>query len=69
MLAGKNYPETFRLLNEAIKTSPYDPRYVETLAYYYLQTHQPDMAKQVIEQGFERGVNSRGLQGLYQQVR
>jgi tetratricopeptide (TPR) repeat protein len=69
LLAEKNYPETFRLLNLAIQADPYNPRYVETLAYYYVQTGQADLAKKIIEQGFERGVASPGIQGLYQQLR
>ncbi len=69
MLAGKNYPETFRLLHLAIKADPYNPRMVETLAYYYIQTRQHGLAKKVIEQGFERGVNSQGIQNMYRQLR
>ncbi len=66
--AGKNYPETFRLLNLAIQADPYNPRYPQTLAYYYLQTRQADLAKKVIEQAFERGVSSPDLQALYRQI-
>ena len=69
MLAGKNIPETFRLLQQAIAADPYNPRYVQTLAYYYMQTRQTDLAKKVIEQGFARGINTRELQGMYQQLR
>jgi Flp pilus assembly protein TadD len=69
LLAGKNYPETFRLLQVAIDADPYNPRYVQTLAYYYLQTGQTRLARFVIEQGFQRGVNSQGIQTLYQRVR
>jgi len=68
MMAGKNYPECFRLLNAAIEAAPYDPRLVQTLAYYYIQTRQYGLAKRVIEQAFERGVNSSDLQTLYQQL-
>ena len=69
MLADKNYPETFRLLNLAIKSDPYNPRYVQTLAFYYLQTRQNDLAKKVIEQAFARGVNSSEIQSMYRQLR
>ncbi len=68
LLAAKNIPETFRLLQQAIQNDPYNPRYVQTLAYYYLQTRQPDLAKKVIEQGLQRGVNSPELQNLYRQT-
>jgi len=68
MMAGKNYPECFRLLNSAIESDPHNPRLVQTLAYYYIQTRQHDLAKKVIKQGFERGVNSSDLQALYQQL-
>ena len=69
MMAGKNYPETFRLLNLAIEVDPTNPRLVHTLAYYYIQTRQYSMAKQVLEQGFERGVNSAEIQSMYRQLR
>ena len=69
MLAEKNYPETFRLLNLAIKSDPYNPRYVQTLAYYYIQTRQNDLAKKVIEQAVQRGVNSADIQSMYRQLR
>ena len=69
MQAGKNYQETFRLLNLAIKADPYNPRYVQTLAYYYMQTRQPDLAKKVLEHAFERGLHTPELQNLYQQLR
>jgi Flp pilus assembly protein TadD len=69
LMAGKNYPECFRLLDQAIKADPYNPRYVQTLAFYYVQTRQPDLAKKVIEQGFERGVNSAEIQSMYRQLR
>jgi Flp pilus assembly protein TadD len=68
MKAGKDYPETFRLLQVAIDADPYNPRYVQTLAFYYMQTGQTALAKRVIEQGFERGVNSREIQSMYQQL-
>lgn len=60
--------ETFRLLEHAIKQDPYNPRYVQTLAFYYLQNRQFDDAKRVLEQGFERGVNSRDMQIMYRQL-
>ena len=69
MMAGKNYPETFRLLAQAIDAAPYNPRYVQTLAFYYIQTRQMGLARQVIEQGFGRGVNSPEIQSLYRQLR
>lgn len=69
MLAGKNYPETFRLLNEAIKADPYNPRTVQTLAFYYMKTRQPNLARKVIKQAFERGVRTPELTGIYQQLR
>jgi Flp pilus assembly protein TadD len=69
LVAEKNLPETIRLLNQAIQSDPYNPRYVQTLAYYYMQTRQYDLAKRVIEQGFERGVNTREIQNMYQQLR
>jgi tetratricopeptide (TPR) repeat protein len=68
LLAEKNIPETFRLLNAAIEADPYNPRYVETLAYYYIQTRQPDLARKVIEQAFARRVSSPGIQSLYGQL-
>lgn len=68
MLAGKNYPETFRLLNEAIKVDPYNARLVETLAYYYMQTRQVGLAKKVLEEALQRGVSSTGIQSMYRQL-
>ena len=67
--AERDYPETFRLLNLAVKSDPYNPRYVQTLAFYYLQTRQNDLAKKVIEQAFARGVNSSEIQSMYRQLR
>lgn len=69
LVATTNIPETFRLLQQAIDADPYNPRYVQTLAYYYMQTRQPALAKRVIEQAFQRGVSTRELQGMYQQLR
>ncbi|MFA7369484.1 MAG: ammonia-forming cytochrome c nitrite reductase subunit c552, partial [Kiritimatiellales bacterium] len=69
MLAGKNYPETFRLLNLAIQSDPYNPRYVQTLAFYYMQTRQTDLAKKVIQQARERGVSSPDIEAMRQQIR
>ncbi|QHI70649.1 tetratricopeptide repeat protein [Tichowtungia aerotolerans] len=68
LVSNKNMPETFRLLRAAIEADPYNPRHVETLAYYYMQTRQPDLAKKIIEQAFERGVTSPGLQSMYGQI-
>ena len=67
--AGRDYTETFRLLDVAIQNDPQNPRYVQTLAFYYIKVRQPDLARRVIEQGFERGVNSREIQSMYQQLR
>ncbi len=69
LLAGTNYPECFRLLHQAIKADPYNPRTVHTLAFYYMQTRQIGLAKKVIEQGFERGVNSAEIQNIYRSLR
>jgi Flp pilus assembly protein TadD len=69
LLADTDIVETFRLLNRAIELDPYNPRYVETLAYYYMQTRQPGPAKKIIEQAFQRGMDSRDLQIMYQQLR
>ncbi|MBM4152965.1 MAG: ammonia-forming cytochrome c nitrite reductase subunit c552, partial [Kiritimatiellaceae bacterium] len=69
LLAGKNYPETFRLLHQAIQLDPYNPRYVQTLAYYYINTRQADLAKRTLEQAFQRGLVTPELQGMYQQLR
>jgi tetratricopeptide (TPR) repeat protein len=66
--AGKDYPETFRLLNLAIKADPYNPRYVETLVFYYMQTRQADLARKAIEDAYRRGASSEQLQGMYQQL-
>lgn len=68
ILADKDRSETFRLLKHAVKQDPYNPRYVHTLAYYYIQARQLDNAKTVIEEGLERGVNSRDIQVMYQQL-
>lgn len=69
MLAGKNIPETFRLLQQAIQNDPYNPRYVQTLAFYYMQTRQPDLAKKIIQQARERGVSSPDIEAIRQQIR
>ena len=71
LLAGQGdarAEETFRLLQQAIKHDPYNPRYVHTLAYYYLQDGRFQDARQVLEEGFRRGVNSPDLQLMYQQL-
>ena len=68
MKAGKNYPECFRLLNIAIEADPYNTRYIETLAYYYMQTRQADLAKKILEQATERGANSRDIQSMIRQL-
>ena len=68
MKAEKDYPECFRLLQTAIQADPYNPRYVESLVYYYLQTRQINLAKQTIKQAFERGVSSPGIHSMYQQL-
>lgn len=65
---GDDYSETYQLLKHAIKQDPNNPRYIHTLAYYYMQNHHFDNAKQVLEEGFGRGVNSRDLQILYRQL-
>jgi tetratricopeptide (TPR) repeat protein len=69
MLAGKNYPETFRLLRLAIENDPYNPRYVQTLAYYYIQTRQTDLAKKTLQQARARGVTSPDIEMLIRQLR
>ena len=38
------------------------------LGIYYLQDRQFDDAKRVLEEGFERGVNSRDMQIMYRQL-
>ena len=48
LVSKKNMPETFRLLNQAIQTAPQNPRYVQTLAFYYMQTRQYDLARKLI---------------------
>lgn len=68
ILADQDQSETFRLLNQAMKHDPYNPRYVHTLAYYHMQARQFDQAKQVIEEGMERGVNSPNIQAMYRQL-
>ena len=68
LLAGRDYPETFRLLRQAVEADPYNPRYVHTLAFYYLEAGQSDQARAVIEQAFERGLVTPELQALYPQV-
>jgi Flp pilus assembly protein TadD len=60
--------EAFRLLEHAIEQDPYSPRYVQTLAFYYLQDRRFEDAKRVLEEGFQRGVNSRDMQILYRQL-
>ena len=65
----KEYPECFRLLQLAIKAEPQNPRYIHTLAFYYMQTGQAPLAKRIIEQGFGRGVNTPDIQALYRQLR
>lgn len=67
--AGRDYPETFRLLQNAILADPYNPRYVQTLAFYYLQAGQPDLADKVIRQAAERGVSSPDIEALRRQMR
>lgn len=70
LLAGKDdYSETFRLLKSAIQADPLNPRYVETLAFYYIETRQPDAASKLIEQALQRGITSPGIQSLYQRLK
>jgi len=68
LVSAKDMPQTFRLLRAAMDADPYNPRYVETLAYYYLQTGQSGLARKILEEALQRGVNSQGIQSLYQQV-
>jgi tetratricopeptide (TPR) repeat protein len=69
LIAGRDYPETFRLLQNAILADPHNPRYVQTLAFYYLQAGQPDLADKVIRQAAERGVSSPDIEALRRQIR
>ncbi len=62
------YAEMFRLLEHAIKQDPYNRRYVQTLAYYYLQNRRFNDAKQVLEDAFERGASSPDMQIMYRQL-
>lgn len=68
LTAGSDYPECFRLLKLAIKQDPLNPRYIQTLAYYYIQDKQNDLAKKLIEDAFRQGVRSRDLQLMYRQL-
>ncbi len=68
LLAGRDYPETFRLLRQAVEADPYNSRYVQTLAYYYIETGQFDQAKAVVEQALERGLTTPEVQVLYRQL-
>lgn len=65
---GQDLAETFRLLNQAIKLEPANPRYVHTLAYYYLQNGRWEDARQALEEAFRRGVNAPDLQIMYRQL-
>jgi len=58
---GDDYPETFRLLQKAIELDPLNPRYVNTLVYYYIETQQFDLAEAVTRQALERGIRSADL--------
>ncbi len=70
LVAGKgNHSETFRLLKSAIKADPLNPRYIETLAYYYIETQQPDAARNIIDQALEHGVASPGIRNLHERLR
>ena len=69
LLAGTNYPETFRLLQLAVQADPMNPRYVQTLTYYCLQTRQFDLARKTLEQAFARGLRTPELEGMYRQLR
>ncbi len=66
--AGTDYPETFRLLQQAIEADPLNPRYVHTLAFYYLETHQFDAAQETIRQARQRGVHSPEIQALLREI-
>jgi len=66
--AGTDYPETFRLLRMAIEAAPDNPRYVHTLAFYYLEAREPDLARQVILEALQRGVTSSDIEALRRQI-
>jgi len=62
--AASDLPEAFRLLQLAIRNEPHNARYVETLAYYYLQAGRGDDARRVIDQARSRGVRSPDLEAM-----
>ena len=65
----KDYSEAFRLLKSAIKADPLNPRYIETLAFYYIETGQPGVARNLIGQALERGITSPGIRNLHERLR
>ena len=67
--AGRDYPETFRLLQNAILADPYNPRYLQTLAFYYLKNRKPALAEKLIQEAAERGVSSPDIEALRRQMR
>ena len=67
LLAARDYPETFRLLQRAIELDPANPRYPQTLAYYYLETDQIDAARAVLETARRRGVRSAQIEAMWNQ--
>jgi Flp pilus assembly protein TadD len=68
LIADSDYPEAVRLLLDAIKLEPANPRHVHTLAYYHLQHGRPDLARQVLQAAVSRGVTSPEIDDMLRRM-
>jgi Flp pilus assembly protein TadD len=68
LIADSDYPEAVRLLLDAIKLEPVNPRHVHTLAYYHLQHGRPDLARQVLQAAVSRGVTSPEIDDMLRRM-
>ncbi len=66
--AESDLPETFRLLTLATKADPNNPRYVETLGYYYMENNHFDLAYDLVDKAFKRGVYTPTIQRIRQEL-
>lgn len=66
--ADEDLSETFRLLKLAIKADPRNARYVHTLAYYYMNNRDFTLAREVIQQAYDRGLRTPELRALQREL-
>jgi Flp pilus assembly protein TadD len=68
LIADADYPEAVRLLNDAIKLEPANPRHVQTVAFYHLRHGRPELARQVLQEAARRGVTSPEIDDMLRRI-